>query len=146
MRVYISGPITGHDDYMWKFAEVEKHLADKGYNVANPAALNEVMPKDASYEDYMTMCFQLLDICDAIYMLEGWQQSLGANREYGYAKAKQMVIMEHPHMEKKSYKVANTASWEEVMKWIGKNSYTNSLESISKRLEGHQIAKSADEQ
>lgn len=95
MRVYISGPITGVDDYLWKFAETEKYLKHKGYEVANPAALNSVMPGDAGYEDYMVMCFALLYLCDAIYMMEGWQGSIGANREYGYALGKGMIILEH---------------------------------------------------
>lgn len=32
--------------------------------------------------------------CDAIYLLDGWQQSRGANREYGYALAKDMMILD----------------------------------------------------
>lgn len=35
----------------------------------------------------------LLDMCDTIYMLDGWQQSRGANREFGYAFAKDMLII-----------------------------------------------------
>lgn len=95
MRVYISGPITGVHDYLWKFAEAEKHLKNKGYNVANPAALNAVMPDDATHEDYMQMCMELIDLCDAVYMMEGWQQSRGANREYGYACGKNMLILDY---------------------------------------------------
>lgn len=93
MKVYISGPITGTHDYMWRFAEAEKQLKADGFSVANPAGLSTIMPADATYEDYMKMCFTMLDICDAIYMLEGWQNSYGANREYGYALGKDMIIM-----------------------------------------------------
>lgn len=35
----------------------------------------------------------LLDLCDTIYMLKGWESSCGANREYGYALAKGLDIM-----------------------------------------------------
>lgn len=41
----------------------------------------------------MRMYFELLDICDAIYMLDGWENSKGANREYGFAVAKGMRLM-----------------------------------------------------
>jgi hypothetical protein len=41
----------------------------------------------------MDICLRLLDRCDTIYMLDGWQQSKGANREYGYALAKDMMII-----------------------------------------------------
>lgn len=93
MRVYISGPITGHDDYLEKFEEAEMHLFDKGYGVVNPAALNAVMPHNATHEEYMNICMELIDMYDAIYMLDGWQQSTGANREYGYALAKGMMVI-----------------------------------------------------
>lgn len=50
------------------------------------------MPKDATHEEYMRMSFELLNICDAIYMLEGWENSKGANQEYGFAKGKGIEI------------------------------------------------------
>lgn len=40
----------------------------------------------------MRMSFELLDICDAIYMLDGWESSKGANQEYGFAKGKGIEI------------------------------------------------------
>ena len=35
----------------------------------------------------------LIDLCDAIYMLRGWDMSRGANREYGYASGLGKTIM-----------------------------------------------------
>lgn len=51
------------------------------------------MPSDATYEEYMAMCFPMIDMCDAIFMLDGWRDSRGANREYGYALGKDKIIM-----------------------------------------------------
>ena len=92
-RVYISGPITGTTDYMERFAKAEKELTKKGYSVVNPAKVNAQLPEDTSYEEYMKMSFCMLDMCDAIYMLNGWSKSCGANRELGYAMAKDKIIM-----------------------------------------------------
>lgn len=92
MRVYISGAITGTDDYMERFARAEGMLADAGYSVINPAAVNAMLPQDMTYEEYMAHDMFLMDMCDAVYMLAGWEQSRGANREYGYALAKDYVI------------------------------------------------------
>ncbi len=93
MKIYISGAISGTDDYMERFAKAEKELTEKGYSVVNPAKVNAQLPEDTSYEQYMKMCFCMLDMCIAIYMLNGWEESCGANREYGYAMAKDMIIM-----------------------------------------------------
>lgn len=92
-RIYISGPITGTDDYLERFSEKEGELESQGYSVINPAAVNSMLPKDTAYEEYMQMSFTMLGMCGSIYMLKGWEKSCGANREYGYALAKDMTVI-----------------------------------------------------
>ncbi|MBE5867967.1 MAG: DUF4406 domain-containing protein [Lachnospiraceae bacterium] len=93
MRVYISGPITGTEDYQERFAKAQEHLESQGYTVINPALVDMIMPADATYDEYMCVDYCLLDMCDTIYMLEGWEKSPGANRELGFALAKHHTIM-----------------------------------------------------
>ena len=93
MKIYISGAITGTDDYMERFSKAEKELTEQGYSVVNPANVNAQLPEDTTYEEYMKMSFCMLTMCDGIYMLKGWRKSRGANREYCYAMAKDMIIM-----------------------------------------------------
>jgi hypothetical protein len=93
MKVYISGAITGTNDYMTRFAAAEKHLTSMGHKVFNPAKINSQLPGGTSYEEYMNVSLCLLDMCSAIYMLDGWSESRGANREYGYAVAKGKILM-----------------------------------------------------
>ena len=93
MKVYISGPITGKENYMERFRDAQKHLEEKGLAVVNPAFTNATLPaQETSYEDYMKISFTLLDICDAIYMLEGWQWSRGARRELRRAKKAEKIV------------------------------------------------------
>ena len=90
--VYISGAITGVDSCKQDFEYAADKLMTDGYRVVNPVFMDEVMP-NAEYEDYMKADMLLLGICDCIYMLKGWEKSCGANRELGYALAKDMEIM-----------------------------------------------------
>ena len=90
MRVYISGGITDVEDYKKKFADAEQALYLEGHQPFNPTKLD--FP-NLDYEEYMRLDFCLLDMCDAIYMLKGWENSRGANREFGYALASRKVIM-----------------------------------------------------
>lgn len=80
MRVYISGPITGVDDYMENFNKAEKYLTSLGYDVINPAKVDAVLP-EMSYEEYLNIDLYLLSQCKAIYLLDGWNRSNGARAE-----------------------------------------------------------------
>ena len=82
MKYYIAGKITNNPNFKQQFAEAEKQLLQEGHHVMNPA----ILPYGFEYEDYMTVCFAMIDVCEALYMLDGWTESPGANREHGRAK------------------------------------------------------------
>lgn len=86
-KIYISGPITGTTDYMERFARAEAQLEAEGYAVINPAKVNAMLPEETSYEQYMNMSMTMLEDADMIYMLEGWETSGGARREFDRARA-----------------------------------------------------------
>ena len=92
MKLYLSGAITGTDDYMDRFSMAEKSL-EVEHTIINPAKVTAQLPSDTDYEDYMKMSFCMLDMCDGIYLLKGWEKSCGSNRELGYAMAKGKIIL-----------------------------------------------------
>ena len=94
MRVYLSGPITGRDDYRERFATIEHYLTELEHEVINPTKVSDAFP-DLSYGEYMKIDLTLLEMCDAIYMLEDWEQSAGAQLEFHYAKVWKKQILRY---------------------------------------------------
>lgn len=78
MRWYLSGKITGDDDYRIKFEKAEKLLTQKGYKVLNPIK-HEKDGKSWIY--YMKKDIKKLLKCDGIILLEDFQKSKGAKLE-----------------------------------------------------------------
>lgn len=96
MKLYLSGPITGIANYRENFEEAVTQLRWRGYtDVINPAELCCVLPPDhTSYETYMQICMDLLAGAEAVVLLPGWEKSIGANREIGYAMGTDKIIVE----------------------------------------------------
>lgn len=102
--IYISGQITGTDDYMERFAEAEKQLTERGYTVINPAKINANLPENTPYKRYIDISLELLRGCDSIYMLDGWEESKGARLEYYYAETMGYKILHQMSLRKSQKK------------------------------------------
>ena len=83
-KIYISGPMTGiANANREEFFKANARLAAYGYTVLNPA----VNPEGLSYDEYMAIDMAMLQVCDAIYMLTGYQKSPGARAELALAES-----------------------------------------------------------
>lgn len=90
MTIYISGPMAGIEGYEKNFKAAEEKIKESGHEVVNPA---EIDGEGMTREELLKLDLWMMEECDAIYMLKGWQQSRCANREYGFALAKGMGVM-----------------------------------------------------
>ena len=96
MRVYISGPITGVENFRDRFDHAETMLINKGHYPVNPCKLDAVMPPDSEWEDFLVVELAILERCDAIFMLYGWEKSKGARREIVQAAMRGLKIFLTP--------------------------------------------------
>lgn len=85
MKVYISGPITGTNDYLERFEKAEQYLRQQGCEVINPAKITEPLPESTTWEEYMKTAIVLLEQCEMVFMLRNWQKSKGAVIEQEHA-------------------------------------------------------------
>ena len=106
-KVYISGAITNNPHYKEQFAEAEAKLKAEGYEVINPAK-----NQGYTYKEYIDLGLFELMHCDAIYMLEGWENSTGAKLEYEYAVAVGLEVMgcKTQHVTKIHYLLGEAAT------------------------------------
>lgn len=87
-KIYIAGKITGTTDYLERFAKAEEFLHEHGYRgrVINPAKISAGLPPETTtYKDYIHIGLSMLETCDSIFMLKGWEESSGASLELQYA-------------------------------------------------------------
>ena len=90
MRVYIAGAMTGIFEYKKYFMEAEDYVKELGHIVLNPAYLPEGL------SDYYEINKAMIDQCDAIYVLLGYENSVGTKKEIEYAtKTKKQVIYQN---------------------------------------------------
>jgi len=86
-RIYISGAITGNENYKEEFAEAEKTIRAAGDIPINPAKLCDVMP-ESEWKAYMAVCIAILaeGKIDVVYFLKSWRVSLGSRIEHNLAE------------------------------------------------------------
>lgn len=94
LKIYIAGPMTGYPDYnRAAFNAKASELMAEGHIVLNPA----VLPGGLCQSEYMDICVAMVRSADAIYLLNQWEESVGARAEHALAeKLGLTVIYESP--------------------------------------------------
>lgn len=92
-KIYLSGPMTGLPQLNQPAFDAEAaRLRSLGYEVINPAEIN--VGVDAPWHECMRRDIKALLDCDAIALLDGWHDSLGAHLELHIAHRVGLRVME----------------------------------------------------
>ena len=86
-RIYISGPISGHDinERRAEFQRAEYEMTCRGFDPVNP--MKNGLPAEATTHEHMKRDIELLMTCDYIYMMRRWTHSKGCKVEFDVATA-----------------------------------------------------------
>jgi hypothetical protein len=91
-KVYVSGPMTGVPYYNFPaFDEAAARLRGMGYEVVNPA--DKVIVEGWEWTDYLRHDIKEVCDCEAIFMLEGWEKSAGAQLEIEVARGLGLEVL-----------------------------------------------------
>ena len=83
MKVYICGPMTGYKDFNRPaFNDAAKQILGMGDVPINPA----ILPDGLTHREYMAIDLAMLQICDRLWALPGWSDSMGAKAEIALAE------------------------------------------------------------
>lgn len=83
-KIYVSGKITGKDNYKEVFTKAEDTLLRLGFAPISPV---KAFFEEFTYQDFICVDLAILSRCDGIYMIDGWGLSEGAKLEWRFAKA-----------------------------------------------------------
>lgn len=108
MKVYISGKITGlnFDETRAKFHEASELIEAIGMTPVNPLIGAD---QTKTWEQHMVRDIELLMGCDAIILLDDWNESRGARIEKFIAEQRNMLIFFERNIQKEN----------EIVKMVG---------------------------
>ena len=95
MIIYVSGKYTGDtEENIFKAQNVASKLFEAGHTPVIPHSMYGGMERyGISYDTFMEADIRLMVRCDAILMMDEWQQSDGAKRERQIAMLVGMDIL-----------------------------------------------------
>lgn len=134
-KIYISGPISGHDieERRAAFAAVERMLREEGLEVVNP--LNVAFPEYCTHEQYMRVDIALLIGCDYIYLMKGWDTSRGASTEFVVATSAGIeVYANESYLNDKKEELVLVKASVDISTWFRPGTHFSQIKDKIRRL------------
>ena len=117
VKIYIAGPMRGLPHFNFdQFDSAKQRLNHRGYAVVSPADLDRqcgfdpsrlpedfdwcTTPDDFDFAGCVERDIDAIKTCDAIYMLDGWEHSVGAKAELALAQWLGLEILYQTEPEK----------------------------------------------
>ena len=103
MKIYISGKMRGlpEEESRKKFEAARQYLIELGHDVVNPWDSEKDKEEQClEWEDYILYDLRIIKHCDALFMLDNWQDSDGAKCEHAFARGRGMEIIYEEQPEK----------------------------------------------
>lgn len=93
MKYYVAGPMRGYPDLNFHRFNTWTQIIREVWKeeAVNPVEINP--DPDANYLDCMRADIKALCDCDGIFLLNGWENSEGANAEYQVARILKLKVM-----------------------------------------------------
>lgn len=92
-KVYISGSISKNPAFKIDFESAERKLNKDGFKTLNPCSIDHSF-HDQTWESFMKEdLIQMIQQCNFIFMIKGWEKSRGARLEYQIAKKLHYFIL-----------------------------------------------------
>ena len=82
MKVYLLG--NKNDPEL--LGKIEEDLIKRGYVVVNPSKISNALPKEITNSEFASILFEVIYICDAVYVVEGWEKDFTARIEKSRAE------------------------------------------------------------
>lgn len=95
-RVYVAHPFKGDDKNREKVEELIKGFVkeDSDTLYVSPLHATGFLYNEMSYENGMDHCFELLGLCDELWLCGDWRSSKGCNMEYAFALGRGIDIVD----------------------------------------------------
>lgn len=91
MKVYI----CGNKDQPQEFDIAENFLRARGHIPINPIKVLQALPPEISNSDFTVIAFEIIRVCDAAYLIPGWEKDFLARMEVSQAKRTERELLTH---------------------------------------------------